>query len=65
MGDIERNRGNWDAAESLYRQSLLLRTELGARAGMASSWGVLGDIERNRGNWDAAESLQAIFAIVY
>jgi len=57
LGDIERNRGNWDAAESLYRQSLQLRTELGDRAGMATSWGVLGDIERNRGNWDAAESL--------
>jgi tetratricopeptide (TPR) repeat protein len=36
---------------------LQLRTELGDRAGMATSWGVLGDIERNRGNWNAAESL--------
>ena len=47
LGDIERNRGNWDAAESLYRQSLQLRTELSDHAGMASSWGALGDIERN------------------
>jgi cytochrome c-type biogenesis protein CcmH/NrfG len=34
-----------------------LRTELGDRSGMASSWGLLGDIERNRGNWDEAEKL--------
>ncbi|MDY7055289.1 CHAT domain-containing protein, partial [Limnospira fusiformis] len=52
-----RNRGNWDEAERLYQQSLALRTELGDRAGMASSWGVLGDIQRNRGNWDEAERL--------
>ncbi|MEH1840639.1 MAG: hypothetical protein V7L20_18215 [Nostoc sp.] len=29
MRDIERNRGNWDVAETLYRQSLAVRTELG------------------------------------
>jgi len=57
LGDIERNRGNWDEAERLYRQSLALRTELGDRSGMATSWGVLGNIERNRGNWDEAERL--------
>jgi tetratricopeptide (TPR) repeat protein len=57
LGDIERNRGNWDEAEKLYRQSLELRTELGDRSGMASSWALLGDIEQNRGNWDEAEKL--------
>ena len=57
IGIIERDRGNWDAAERLYRQSLKMCEELGDRSGMASSWGVLGDIERNRGNWDAAERL--------
>ena len=57
IGIIERDRGNWDAAERLYRQSLKLREELGDRSGMATSWGLLGDIERNRGNWDAAERL--------
>jgi len=57
IGIIERDRGNWDAAERLFRQSLKLGEELGDRSGMASSWGVLGDIERNRGNWDAAEQL--------
>ncbi|MDT9313935.1 tetratricopeptide repeat protein, partial [Limnospira sp. Paracas R14] len=55
--DIQRNRGNWDEAERLYRQSLELRTELGDRSGMASCWGQLGDIQRNRGNWDEAERL--------
>jgi CHAT domain-containing protein len=57
LGYIERNRGNWDEAERLYRQSLQIRTELGDRSGMASSWGVLGDIEKKRGNWDEAERL--------
>jgi tetratricopeptide (TPR) repeat protein len=57
LGDIERNRGNWDEAERLYRQCLEVETELGDRSGMASSWGVLGNIERNRGNWDEAERL--------
>lgn len=57
LGDIERNRGNWDEAERLYRQCLQVEEELGDRSGMATSWGVLGDIERKRGNWDAAERL--------
>ncbi|WP_273249758.1 CHAT domain-containing protein, partial [Limnospira indica] len=51
------NRGNWEEAERLYRQSLEVKTELGDRAGMATSWGVLGDIQRNRGNWHEAERL--------
>ena len=57
IGIIERDRGNWDAAERLFRQSLKVEEELGDRSGMATSWGVLGDIERDRGNWDAAERL--------
>ncbi|KOR34907.1 hypothetical protein AM228_21485 [Planktothricoides sp. SR001] len=57
LGDIQRNRGNWDEAEKLYRQSLEIETELGDRARMASSWASLGNIERFRGNWDEAEKL--------
>jgi tetratricopeptide (TPR) repeat protein len=57
LGIIERDRGNWDEAERLYRQCLEIEEELGDRSGMASSWGCLGDIERNRGNWDEAERL--------
>ncbi|MBS0016021.1 MAG: CHAT domain-containing protein, partial [Arthrospira sp. SH-MAG29] len=57
LGSIQRNRGNWDEAERLYRQCLEVETELGDRSGMATSWGLLGDIQRNRGNWDEAERL--------
>ncbi|MBD2327322.1 tetratricopeptide repeat protein [Alkalinema sp. FACHB-956] len=57
LGIIERNRGNWDAAERLFRQYQQMCEELGDRSGMATSWGVLGDIECKRGNWDAAERL--------
>ena len=57
LGYMYSRLGDWNKAESLYKQSLQLSTELGDRAGMAELWGVLGDIERNRGNWDAAESL--------
>ena len=57
LGYMYSRLGDWNKAESLYRQCLAIETELGDRAGMASSWGLLGDIERNRGNLDAAESL--------
>ncbi len=57
LGDIQRNRGNWDEAERLYQQSLEVKTELGDRSWMATSWGLLGEIQRNRGNWDEAEHL--------
>ena len=57
LGDIERNRGNWDEAERLYRQCLALRTDLGDREGIATSIGCLGELEMLRGNLDAAEPL--------
>ncbi|MDT9196378.1 tetratricopeptide repeat protein, partial [Limnospira sp. PMC 1245.20] len=57
LGDIQRNRGNWEEAERLYQQYLEVMTELGDRKGMASCWVSLGDIEKNRGNWDEAERL--------
>jgi tetratricopeptide (TPR) repeat protein len=57
LGDIEYRRGNWAAAEQLYRQSLQIREELGDRAGMLTSLRQLGDIERNCGNWRAAEQI--------
>ncbi|MCT7975547.1 tetratricopeptide repeat protein, partial [Laspinema olomoucense] len=41
LGDIQRNRGNWDEAERLYQQSLQLRTELGDRSGMGTSYNLL------------------------
>jgi tetratricopeptide (TPR) repeat protein len=57
LGDIARNRGDYDKAEDLYNRSLTIETELGDRAGMATSWGVLGDIARNRGDYGKAEDL--------
>ncbi|MCT7969790.1 CHAT domain-containing protein, partial [Laspinema sp. D1] len=51
------NRGNWNEAERLYRQSLQLSTKLGDRKEMATAWGQLGSIEQNRGNWNEAERL--------
>ncbi len=55
LGDIARNRGKWDEAEKLYRQSLEIKTELGDRAGMEISWGCLGENELGKGNLNAAE----------
>jgi tetratricopeptide (TPR) repeat protein len=41
----------------LYDRSLRLHTELGNRAGIASSWSVLGDLASQKGNYDKAEGL--------
>jgi len=57
LGYMYSRLGDWNKAESLYKQCLAVEEELGDRSGMAASWGLFGDIERNRGNWDAAESL--------
>ncbi len=57
LGILERNRGNWDEAERLYRQSLQLREELGDRSGIATSIGCLGENELGRGNLENAETL--------
>ncbi len=65
LGDIARNRGDYDKAEALYHQSLAVYTEIGDRAGMATSWGVLGDIARNRGDYDKAEALYHQSLAVY
>jgi tetratricopeptide (TPR) repeat protein len=65
LGDIARNRGDYDKAEDLYNRCLKVETELGDRAGMATSWGVLGDIARNRGDYDKAEDLYNRSLTVY
>jgi tetratricopeptide (TPR) repeat protein len=54
---LDRRLSNWNEAESLDLECLKIQTELGDRAGMATSWGLLGDIARNRGDYDKAESL--------
>ncbi len=57
LGYMYRRLGDWDKAETLFKQQLAVEEEIGDREGMANSWGQLGDIERKRGNWDAAEAL--------
>jgi tetratricopeptide (TPR) repeat protein len=55
LGDIERNRGNWDVAKSLYRQSLQLRTELGGLALIAEGDFDFALLEKQRGNMTLAQ----------
>jgi tetratricopeptide (TPR) repeat protein len=57
LANLHRRLSNWNKAESLYQECLDIETEIGDRAGMATSWGVLGDIARNRGDYDKAEAL--------
>jgi tetratricopeptide (TPR) repeat protein len=57
LANLYSRLSNWNEAEALYLECLKIQTEIGDRAGMASSWGVLGDIARNRGDYDKAESL--------
>ncbi len=57
LGFVERDRGDWDAAEHWTRQALTIHERTNNRQRIALGWGVLGDIERHRGNWDAAERL--------
>jgi tetratricopeptide (TPR) repeat protein len=57
LGFVERDRGDWDAAEHWTREALTIYERTGNRQRIALCWGVLGDIERNRGNWEAAEQL--------
>jgi hypothetical protein len=57
LGDIERNRGNWDVAEFLYHQMLNAQEEIHDQAGIGNSYGVLGEVKMLRGDWDIAESL--------
>ena len=56
LGDIAQNRGQWDEAEHLYRQSLAVREDLGDRAGIAETNYDLAQLERQRGNTTLAET---------
>lgn len=57
LGSRERDWGNWNQAETYYRDGLKLAEKHKDRSLIAGITGQLGDIERNRGNWDAAERL--------
>jgi tetratricopeptide (TPR) repeat protein len=65
LANLYRSLSNWNKAESLYQECLDIETEIGNRAGMASSWGCLGDIARNRGDYDKAEALYHQSLAVY
>ena len=57
LGFTERDRGNWDSAETLLKRAIQLHREAGDRTGESYALGCLGDIERKRGNWDEAERI--------
>ncbi|MGI0492949.1 tetratricopeptide repeat protein [Alkalinema pantanalense CENA528] len=57
LGFTERDRGNWDSAETVINRAIQLHQVANNRAGETLCLGVLGDIECKRGNWDAAEQL--------
>jgi tetratricopeptide (TPR) repeat protein len=57
LGFTERDRGNWDSAETVLKKAIQLHRISNNRSSEALCLGCLGDIERNRGNWDKAEQL--------
>jgi tetratricopeptide (TPR) repeat protein len=57
LGFVERDRGDWDAAEHWTCEALTIHERTGNRQRIAICWSVLGNIESNRGNWDVAERL--------
>jgi tetratricopeptide (TPR) repeat protein len=57
LGNIERNRGNWDEAERLYRQSLELRQNWAIALVWQSQLVFLEKLNLGRDNLDAAEKL--------
>jgi tetratricopeptide (TPR) repeat protein len=57
LGFVERDRGDWDAAEYWTREALTIHERTNNRQRIALCWGLLGDIARKRGNWDEAERL--------
>jgi tetratricopeptide (TPR) repeat protein len=60
LGDIERKRGHWDAAERLYRKSMGLSQELGSTWHLAHNHYDFAQLERQRGNPQQAETYYTI-----
>ena len=50
-------RGDYDAAEPLYRRALEISERIGDQAGMSASYHQLGMLAQLRGDYDAAEPL--------
>ena len=57
LGFLAQLRGDYDAAEPLYRRSLEISEQLGDQAKMASSYHHLGMLAYLRGDYDTADSL--------
>jgi tetratricopeptide (TPR) repeat protein len=55
LANLYRRLSNWNEAEVLYLECLKIETELGDRAGMATSWGSLGENDLKSGNLESAE----------
>ena len=54
---LAQHRGDYDAAEPLYRRSLEIKERIGDQAGMATSYHQLGMLAQDRGDYDTAEPL--------
>ena len=57
LGMLAQDRGDYDAAEPLYRRALETFERIGDQAGTARSYHQLGWLAQMRGNYDAAEPL--------
>ena len=57
LGILAQARGDYDAAEPLYRRALEISERIGDQASMANSYGQLGILAQQRGDYDAAEPL--------
>ena len=57
LGNVAVLRGDLDAAEKLYRESLDIEANLGGLAGQATTLSNLGNIAKQRGDSDAARQL--------
>jgi tetratricopeptide (TPR) repeat protein len=54
LGILAQDRGDYDAAEPLYRRSLEINERIGDPAGVATSYAVLGGLSEAAGNLDEA-----------
>ena len=54
---LAQDRGDYDAAEPLYRRSLEINERIGDQVGMSYSYRRLGMLAQDRGDYDAAEPL--------
>jgi nucleoside phosphorylase/tetratricopeptide (TPR) repeat protein len=57
LGEVEREQGNYAAAERDYRESLRLSKKLNYRHGVATSTGNLAELALDREDWVAGETL--------